>query len=146
MDKIFMDEANKLALKALRNNEIPIGAVIVRNNEIIAAGCNNRESSKQITGHAEINAINMACRNLDSWKLNDCELYVTVEPCLMCYGAIGQSRIKQVYIGSYQDVSKAFSYRKFIIESKVKISEQLVNDVSKELMQNFFKAKRYKEK
>ena len=99
----FMDSAFKEAQKAAAKGEIPVGAVIVRNGEIIARGHNVRESSRVATRHAEIVAIEKACKKLSSWRLDDCEMYVTLEPCLMCYGAILNARIKAVYFGAEDD-------------------------------------------
>ena len=93
-----MLEALKLAQIAYKKNEVPIGAVVVRNGKVIAKGYNTREKSQQATNHAEIIAINKACKKLKSWRLNDCEMYVTLEPCAMCAGAILNARIKVVHI------------------------------------------------
>ncbi len=97
--KKYMDLANELAEEAFKLNEVPIGCVIVYNNQVIGSGFNSREKNGDVFGHAEVNAIKAASSFLDTWKLDNCELYVTVEPCLMCYGAIKQSRISKVYIG-----------------------------------------------
>lgn len=95
-----MKEALKEALKAKNKEEVPVGAVIVFNDKIIARAHNLRETKKNSLCHAEIVAINKACKKLNNFRLEDCELYVTLEPCLMCAGAIVQSRIKKVYIGA----------------------------------------------
>lgn len=87
----------KLANNSLVTDDIPVGAIIVKNNEIIGEGWNTREKDNFILGHAEINAIKMASNYLNSWNLYDCELYVTLKPCSMCLEAIKQSRIKNVY-------------------------------------------------
>ncbi|MGL4589702.1 MAG: nucleoside deaminase, partial [Mycoplasmatales bacterium] len=110
----YMQEAVNLANIAFEKKEIPIGAVVVLNDRIIGYGHNQREGSTKISGHAEIIAIESAARILNSWKLDECELYVTVEPCLMCCGAIIQSRIKKVYIGTKQRKFKKQSYRYYI--------------------------------
>ena len=93
----FMLEAIKEAKKAELLDEVPIGCVIVKDNKIISRGHNVRESKNNPIGHAEIIAITKASKKLKSWRLNDCELYVTIEPCIMCSGAIIESRIKAVY-------------------------------------------------
>ncbi len=90
-----------LAKKAGAKGEVPVGAVIVKNGEIIAKGYNRRETAKNVLGHAEIEAINNACEALGTWRLNDCELYVTLEPCPMCAGAIINARIKKVVFGAF---------------------------------------------
>lgn len=95
-----MKEALKEALKAKRKEEVPVGAVIVLNNKIIAKAHNLRETKKNSLCHAEIIAINKACRKISNFRLEKCEMYITLEPCLMCAGAIVQSRIKKVIIGA----------------------------------------------
>jgi tRNA(adenine34) deaminase len=96
----FMNEAYKEALKAYEKDEVPIGAVIVKDNKIIARAHNERESKNDATLHAEISAIRKACRKLGLWRLNDCDIYVTLEPCVMCAGALIQARIRTVFIGT----------------------------------------------
>lgn len=95
----YMREAIKQAKKAEMINEVPIGCVIVYNNKIIARGYNRRNIDKNTLSHAELNAIKKASKKLGDWRLDDCEMFVTLEPCQMCSGAIVQSRIKKVYIG-----------------------------------------------
>ena len=107
MHEKFMLEAIKEAKKALALNEIPVGAIIVKNGKIIARGYNKKETKNDATRHAEIIAIEKACKKMKTWHLNECELYVTLEPCLMCCGAIIQSRIKKIYYGIE---SKRFGY------------------------------------
>ncbi len=99
--KKFMKEALKEAKKSYEKGETPIGAVIVKDGKIIARGHNKRETKKNALCHAEIIAINKACRKLGGWRLFQCDMYVTLEPCLMCAGAIVQSRIKNLYFGAY---------------------------------------------
>ena len=94
-----MREALKEAEKAKKLNEVPIGCVIVKDNKIIGRGYNRRMKDKNTLSHAELNAIKKASKKLKDWRLDDCEMYVTTEPCQMCAGAIVQSRIKKVYIG-----------------------------------------------
>lgn len=101
----FMKEALRQAKRAYDDGETPIGAVIVHKGEIIARGRNKREKKKNSLCHAEIIAINKACRRLGGWRLPECELYVTLEPCPMCSGAIIQSRIDRVYFGAYDKKS-----------------------------------------
>ena len=96
----YMRKALIEAHKAELIDEVPIGCVIVKDNKIIARGYNKKERSNDVTSHAEIIAIRKACKKLNSWRLIDCELYVTLEPCAMCAGAIYQSRIKRVIYGT----------------------------------------------
>ena len=99
-DLYFMDEALKLAREATAEGEVPVGCVIVRGNEIVGRGRNRREKDKTALAHAEIEAISEACRNLGGWRLWECTLYVTLEPCAMCAGAILNARIRRVVYGA----------------------------------------------
>lgn len=96
----FMYEALKEAVKAAKKDETPIGAVIVRDGVIISRGHNEKELKNDPTNHAEIAAIRKACKKLNTWRLNDCDMYVTLEPCTMCAGAIIQARIGRLFIGA----------------------------------------------
>ena len=100
MDELFMREALNEAYKAYKINEVPIGAVIVRNGEIVGRGFNQKETLKDATLHSEISAIKDACNNLGGWRLPGCTMYVTLEPCPMCAGAIVNSRIERLVIGA----------------------------------------------
>ncbi|GFR36566.1 tRNA adenosine(34) deaminase TadA [Thermobrachium celere] len=97
----FMREAIKEAKKCLFIDEVPVGAVVVKDGKIVGRGHNLRETLKDATAHAEILAIKEACRNLGGWRLIDCEIYVTLEPCVMCAGALVNSRIKRLIFGAY---------------------------------------------
>lgn len=99
MNEKYMKEAIKQAKKAYAIGEVPIGCVIVYNDKIIARGYNRRTTDRNTLSHAELNAIRKASKKLGDWRLDDCEMYVTLEPCQMCAGAIVQARIKKVYIG-----------------------------------------------
>ncbi|MGE6379851.1 tRNA adenosine(34) deaminase TadA [Peribacillus muralis] len=100
-DVYYMNLALKEAEKARRLNEVPIGALIVMNDQVVATGHNLRETEQNATAHAELLAINEACRATGSWRLEDATLYVTLEPCPMCAGAILQSRVKRVVFGAH---------------------------------------------
>ncbi|MEL7649471.1 MAG: tRNA adenosine(34) deaminase TadA [Sedimentibacter sp.] len=100
MDETFMREALKEALKAYEINEVPIGAVIVRNGEVVGRGFNQKETLKDATLHAEVTAIRDACRNLGGWRLPGCTMYVTLEPCAMCAGALVNARVERLVIGT----------------------------------------------
>lgn len=138
-----MREALKLAKAAAESGEVPVGAVIVKDGKIIAAGRNMREQKQNALSHAEIEAINNACKELNSWRLDDCELYVTLEPCPMCTGAIINSRIKTVVFGAYD--SKAGSMDSVInlcdypYNHKPEIYGGICEDECLEILQNFFK-------
>ena len=100
MDKQYMEQALELARQAGAEGEVPVGCVIVRNGQVVGRGRNRRETDKTALGHAEIEAIADACRNLGGWRLWDCTLYVTLEPCPMCAGAIINARIPRVVYGA----------------------------------------------
>ena len=100
MDEVFMEEALKLAREAFDAGEVPVGCVIVRKGEIVGRGRNRREGDKSALAHAEIEAIGEACQNLGGWRLWECTLYVTLEPCPMCAGAIVNARIPRVVYGA----------------------------------------------
>ena len=102
-DAVFMDAALELAAQAAADGEVPVGCVIVRRGEIVGRGRNRRETEKTALGHAEIEAIADACKNLGGWRLWDCTLYVTLEPCPMCAGAIINARIPKVVYGASDD-------------------------------------------
>lgn len=101
MDEKMMKRALRLAQEAFDDGEVPVGAVVVRKGEIVGEGRNRREKGKNALYHAELEAINNACMRLGGWRLWECELYVTLEPCPMCAGAIVNARIPQIYFGAY---------------------------------------------
>lgn len=141
-----MDRALTLAFEAAEKGEVPVGAVIVKNGEIIAEGRNRREEKQNALSHAEIEAINTACKKLKSWRLDGCELYVTLEPCPMCTGAIINARIKTVIFGAYD--SKAGSMDSVInlcdypYNHKPEIYGGICEDECIAVMQRFFKGLR----
>lgn len=135
----FMKQAYKLAEQAYAEDEVPIGAVVVANNRIIGKGYNQVERLQDPTAHAEILAITAACNYLDSKFLPDCELYVTVEPCVMCFGAIGHSRIQKMNIGC-QEPKHGFS--QFITSYKQTTQWGILEDDCALLMKSFFAKKR----
>ena len=145
----MMNEAIKMAKKAFNKNEIPIGAVISFNGEIIAKAHNTVEAKKDCTCHAEINAIKKACKKLSSKTLDGCEMYVSVEPCAMCAGAIINSRIKRLYIGCEEPktgccISKANLMKPGLFNHDVECYFGINEDESKSLMKSFFENKRKK--
>ena len=103
MDELYMNNALKMANKAYKKNDVPVGCIIVKDDRIIAKAYNTKNIKNCSINHAEILAIKKACKKLGTWHLDDCTLYVTMEPCLMCCGAIIQSRIKRVVYGTKCD-------------------------------------------
>lgn len=101
MENQFMQIALEEARVAAAAGEIPVGAVLVKDGDVIAKAHNRREEKQNALCHAEISVIHMACRKLGTWRLSDCDLYVTLEPCAMCTGAIAQAKIRRLYFGAY---------------------------------------------
>lgn len=139
-----MEKALELAQKAYKKNEVPIGAVIVKDNKIISKGFNNREKSQQAINHAEIIAIKKACKKLKSWRLNDCDMYVTLEPCSMCAGAILNARLKSIHIACTDEIHGAVvSKYKLLSDGTLNHKTEIVvgenEKEAKELIQSFFK-------
>lgn len=142
-----MNEALKEAKKAYDINEVPVGSVIVKDGEIIARGHNTRERDKNPLGHAEINAIAEASSKLGRWRLSDCEIYVTLEPCPMCAGAILQSKMKRVIFGSYDEkIGSVGSKFNLYYDHKFNHDVLFTGGVSEkectEILQKFFEQKR----
>lgn len=139
----YMLEALKEANKAFKLGEVPIGAIIVKDDKIIARAFNKKESTNLATSHAEILAINKACKKINNWRLLDCTLYVTVEPCLMCCGAIIQSRIKKIvygtpneYYGAVESIDNTLKKYNIEVESNMLENECLY------ILKEFFKKRR----
>lgn len=143
-----MREALSLAERAASEGEVPVGAVIVYNGEIIASGYNRRESDKNALAHAEIIAIDAACKARGGWRLSGCTLYVTLEPCLMCAGAIVNARIDRVVYALPDPKSGAFGSVTDVSELPVNHHPEVTNGVlaepCKEVLQSFFKKLRKK--
>ena len=146
-DKYYMELALKEAKKSLKYDDVPIGAVIVKNNKIISKAHNMKEKTKIATKHAEIVAIEKACKKMKTWYLTDCTLYVTVEPCLMCCGAIIQSRIKKiVYATKNEKFGYIESVENVLQKNKnnhyVEVKKGIYENESIKLMKEFFQKKR----
>ena len=146
MNTKFMDRAIMLAQKSFDMGEVPVGAVIVKNGEIIGEGYNTRESENLSTGHAEINAINNACKTLGSWRLDGCEMYVTLEPCYMCAGAIATSRISTLIFGSYDlkmgCIDSNMRVFDLFCDSKCEVFAGIKQKECDDIINSFFKAVR----
>lgn len=144
MQEKFMKEALKEAKKAYKKLEIPVGAVIVKDGKIIARGHNLKETKEDTTKHAEIIAIQKASKKLSAWRLIDCEMYVTLEPCAMCAGAIINSRIKKVYIGTMDEKTGAVGsvlnlFEDFTFNHKVEVEKGILQEECKNMLKQFFK-------
>lgn len=139
----FMQQAILLAKEAAKNGEIPVGAVVVKDGEVIATGRNRREKEKSALGHAEIEAIHNACQALGTWRLSDCEIYVTLEPCPMCAGAIVNSRIKKVVFGAFDKNGGACdsvcNLLSLPFSSKPEVWAGIMEEECKALLEDFFK-------
>ena len=138
----FMKDALKQAEKAAAIGEVPIGAVIVQNGKVIARGYNKRETKKNALLHAEIDAINKACKKLGGWRLPNCEMYVTLEPCPMCMGAIISARIEKVFFGAYDEKSGAVGSvcdLSSTLPHKVEATGGVMEEECKKVLTDFFK-------
>ncbi|MBO4440758.1 tRNA adenosine(34) deaminase TadA [bacterium] len=147
----FMKEALALAGKAKAQGEVPVGAVVVFENRVIGKGYNKRESTNLPTSHAEVEAIVEASECLGSWRLEDCELYVTLEPCIMCSGVIIQSRIKRLIFGARDPKAGAVRSLYSLLEDsrlnhQVEIVEGILADESSALLSGFFREIREKQR
>ena len=141
-DEYFMRKALQQAEQAFELGEIPVGAIVVCEQQIIARGHNSSEQLKDVTAHAEVIAITAAANFLDSKYLNDCTLYVTLEPCVMCAGALFWSQIGKVVFGA-SDTKRGFMrYGKEILHPKTKLAQGVLELECSALLQNFFKARR----
>ncbi len=151
MEEKFMKEALKEAQKALAIEEVPVGAVIVKDGKIIARAHNTKETKKDATCHAEILAIQKACKKLGAWRLIDCEMYVTLEPCSMCAGALINSRIKKLYIGTDDNKTGACGSVLNLLEDykfnhKIEVQKYILKDDAEKLLKEFFKFLRERNK
>ena len=146
-----MKEALKEARKAYKKEEVPVGAVIVKDGKIIARAHNIKETKKNAVGHAEILAIQKACKKLNSWRLLNCEMYVTLEPCSMCAGALINSRIKKIYIGTDDPKTGACGsilnlLKDYPFNHNVEIEKYILKEECEHLLKDFFKFLREKHK
>jgi len=149
LDEKYMRLALKEAQKAVILDEVPVGAVIVKDDKVIAKGHNLREKSSDPTSHAEINAIRKACKKLNSWRLEDATIYVTVEPCSMCAGTLLQCRIGKIVYGANDPKGGAIESSLELFNAKnINHHPQIVKGVLKEecssIISSYFKSKRHK--
>lgn len=142
----IMNIALSQAKKAKAKQEVPIGAVVVKNGKVIAKAYNKRNKSQMATHHAEVLAINKACKKLHSWRLDDCDLYVTLMPCPMCAGAIKNARIKTLIVGANSDDEQNKLCESIICSTVLNHKTNVVLGVCKQqcssLLTEFFKSKR----
>lgn len=144
MQEKFMKEALKEAKKAYEKLEVPVGCVIVKDGKIISRGHNLKEAKKDTTKHAEIIAIQKASEKLNSWRLLDCEMYITLEPCTMCAGAILNSRIRKIYIGAMDEKTGACGsvlnlFEDYVFNHNVEIESGIMKEDCEKILKEFFK-------
>ena len=149
MEERFMREAIRLAQKAKKRGEVPIGAVVVYQGKIIGKGYNLRTKLQMATAHAEMYAIDRACKKLHSWRLPDAEIYVTLEPCPMCMGAILNARIDRVYFGAYEQKGRSLTgelANANLLNHRVEVTGGVLKDECAEVLTSFFAEMRAREK
>ena len=145
----FMKSALKCAEKALTEGEVPIGAVVVLDGKVIARGHNRRTKRQIATAHAEIEAIEKACKKLGSWRIPECELYVTLEPCPMCMGAALNARIKKIYFGAPEDKGRSLTRELAtanLLNHTVEVEGGVMEKECREILSRFFSEMRTREK
>lgn len=144
MENKYMKIALEEAKKSYAKNEVPVGAVLICNDKIISVGHNMKETLNNPMKHAEMIAIEEACKEMNTWHLDNCELYITLEPCLMCYGAILESRIKKI---TYAASNKKYGYTNYIKttfeeQKGIEVNRDIMSEESVEILRKFFKTKR----
>lgn len=149
MDFKFMKAALKCAQKALEEGEVPIGAVVVQDGKIISRGHNRRTKKQVATAHAEIEAIEKACKKLNSWRIPECEIYVTLEPCPMCMGAMLNARIKKVYFGAYEAKGRSMTEElanSNLVNHKIQVEGGVMKEECARILSSFFSGMRERTK
>ena len=148
MEEKYMKIALSEAKKSFEQDEVPIGAVIVQNGKVIAKAHNTRNKTQNAINHAEVLAISKACKKLKSWRIDDAEIYVTLEPCPMCAGAILNARISKLYFGAYDKTSKSNLLEQIMQDDRLNHKTQVQGGIMErecsEIMTCFFKGKRNK--
>ena len=141
MTEKFMKAAIKCAEKALDEGEVPIGAVVVCDGKIIARGYNKRTKKQIATAHAEVEAIEKACKRLKSWRIPECEIYVTLEPCPMCMGAMLNARIKKLYFGAYEAKGRSMTAQlaaSNLVNHTIEVEGGVMEQQCAEVLSSFF--------
>lgn len=149
MEERFMREAIRLAQKAKKKGEVPIGAVVVCDGKIVGRGYNLRTRLQMATAHAEVRAIDRACKKLHSWRLPGAEIYVTLEPCPMCMGAILNARIDRVYFGAYEQKGRSLTdalANANLLNHKVEVVGGVLQSECADVLTSFFSEMRAREK
>ena len=141
-DIYFMKKAISQAILAKEKGDVPVGCVIVKDDKVISRGYNKRESSNNATAHAEMLAISKACKKINSWRLHGCTLYVTLEPCPMCMGAIMNARVDRVVFGAYDDKRKSLDFSECFTYPAPEISGGILKEDCSLLLKSFFKNRR----
>jgi tRNA(adenine34) deaminase len=145
----FMKSALKSAQKAFNEGEVPIGAVVVYEGKVIARGHNRRTKKQIATAHAEVEAIEKACKKLHSWRIPECELYVTLEPCPMCMGAMLNARIKKVYFGAYEGKGRSLTQEianANLLNHVIEVEGGVMQEECADILKRFFLEMRVREK
>ncbi|MDE7162731.1 MAG: nucleoside deaminase [Clostridia bacterium] len=148
-DNKFMKSALKCAEAALKEGEVPIGAVVVCEGKVIARGHNRRTKRQIATAHAEIEAIEKACKKLKSWRIPECDLYVTLEPCPMCMGAALNARIRKIYFGAYEDKGRSLTNdiaSANLLNHKIEVEGGVMEEECRGILSRFFSEMRTREK
>lgn len=146
-DEKYMKKAVLLAKKAAGADEVPVGAVVVLNGKIVGRGYNKREKSQNAIWHAEMVAINRACKKLKSWRLDDATLFVSLEPCMMCLGACLNARLKRVVFGAFDPKGENKKEQSIcLLNHNMKVCGGVLEEECKMILQNFFSVKRIKTK
>ncbi len=149
MEERFMREALRLAERAKKKGEVPIGAVVVAGGRIVGRGYNTRTRSQMATAHAEMRAIDRACKKLHSWRLPDAELYVTLEPCPMCMGAALNARIARIYFGAYEQKGRSLTTELAnanLLNHRVEVTGGVLQEECAAVLTSFFTEMRAREK
>ncbi|MGN0818026.1 MAG: nucleoside deaminase [Candidatus Coproplasma sp.] len=149
MKNKFMVSALKCAKKAFDEGEVPIGAVVVLDGKVIARGHNRRTGRQIATAHAEVEAIEKACKKLKSWRIPECDLYVTLEPCPMCMGAALNARIRKIYYGAPEDKGRSLTREiaeANLLNHKIEVEGGVMEDECRKILSDFFTQMRVREK